>query len=143
MSYYLLSCDFETKAIYRCFVDFQAVLLLSPCHEGEFTCANSLCISKHKRCDQAVDCPDSSDEVSCGVVRVPPGYSRHLPPVAPDASRLALGLAVGISSVREFSLVGFYIVLDITQAIKWRDSRLTFTGLKDDSDANLVNAGNF
>ena len=39
---------------------------LETCSEGEFTCVDYTCIPEAKACDGVPDCPDSSDEKTCG-----------------------------------------------------------------------------
>lgn len=35
------------------------------CPLDQFTCANSQCIGRHKKCDHNMDCTDNSDEIGC------------------------------------------------------------------------------
>ena len=43
---------------------------LRPCHDFEFTCAQTkVCINKDRTCDGYPDCNDASDETSCGEIK--------------------------------------------------------------------------
>ena len=47
----------------------QAQGAVPACEKDEFQCTKSLeCIEKYKFCDRVVDCRDSSDEITCGVL---------------------------------------------------------------------------
>lgn len=49
-------------------------LLLSACHEGQYTCDDGTCITHDLRCDFKYDCRDQSDESYCRLVRLPQDY---------------------------------------------------------------------
>ena len=46
------------------------VVSCSPCEQGEFQCSDCTCISETWKCDRENDCPDGSDEVSCGKYQI-------------------------------------------------------------------------
>ena len=47
---------------------YTAVLKLTGCKVGEFTCDDGQCVKMKERCDQVPDCRDESDEVGCRVI---------------------------------------------------------------------------
>lgn len=42
-----------------------------PCHIGQFTCSNYLCIPATYHCDGYKDCTDGSDEANCTAIACP------------------------------------------------------------------------
>ncbi|XP_066941401.1 LOW QUALITY PROTEIN: uncharacterized protein [Macrobrachium rosenbergii] len=104
--------------------------LLTYCGDNDFTCSDGSCINIVNRCDQVTHCPDNSDELNCGILQVPTGYTANLPPPSFDRGPLLMKIAVEITSVREFNLVGFSMQLDVIQSVTWKDARLTFANLR-------------
>ena len=47
---------------------YTAILKLTGCRDGEFTCSDGQCISMQQRCDQIIHCRDESDEDSCKLI---------------------------------------------------------------------------
>ena len=113
-------------------------LLLTSCHDDEYTCNDGSCISKHRRCDLSVDCADQSDEMDCSVVMVPPGYSAQLPPPTYKGTSLPILFALNITSVRRFDLVSFTIGIDTYIKRRWRDRRLKYNNLLASMRANKL-----
>ena len=52
---------------------YSALLKLTGCKEGQFTCQDGQCIEMEERCDQIVQCRDNSDESSCS--KADPSFS--------------------------------------------------------------------
>ena len=100
------------------------------CKDDEFNCANGMCISMTKRCNQKDnDCPDNSDEENCSLLSLPPDYNKNVP------ARGAYG------SLNIFITNFTFQVDDIIDAEKimlvqfgiwsvWRDSRVIFTDIE-------------
>ncbi|XP_071524589.1 uncharacterized protein [Panulirus ornatus] len=105
-------------------------LLLTSCDTSDFTCSDGSCIKKTKRCDQKADCPDTTDELNCDVIKIPEGYSAELAPPAVDAPLMSLHISLDITSVRDFDILGFKFAIDIIQSIKWKDARLILKHLR-------------
>ncbi|XP_068216480.1 uncharacterized protein [Palaemon carinicauda] len=108
----------------------EAEYLLTYCEGEDFTCSDGSCINIVNRCDQVTHCPDNSDELNCGILQLPVGYTPNLPPPSFDGAPLLMKIAVEITSVREFNLVGFSMQLDMIQSVTWKDGRLTFANLR-------------
>ncbi|XP_071524602.1 LOW QUALITY PROTEIN: uncharacterized protein [Panulirus ornatus] len=117
----------------------QVQLLLTSCLTTEFTCSDGSCITKTKRCDQQVDCPDNTDELNCEVIMFPEGYSSELAPPAFDSPLTSLRIALDITSIREFDILGFKLAIDIIQSIMWRDARLVLKNLRPGDFPNEAN----
>ena len=50
------------------------------------------------RCDRIVDCPDSSDEKGCAILRIDQTtYIREYPPISVDSNRTLIKTPVNIS----------------------------------------------
>lgn len=49
-------------------------LLLTRCHDGQFTCDDGTCVNLSQRCDLKYDCYDFSDEAECAMIRLPLEY---------------------------------------------------------------------
>ncbi|XP_047500997.1 uncharacterized protein LOC125047016 [Penaeus chinensis] len=108
----------------------KAALLLTPCAEGQFTCSDFACIPIALRCDRSYDCADNSDEHDCQKVLFSDGYSKSISPPNMNASQpLNLNLTFVITTIREFSVVGFRMSLDGVLRCTWRDARLNFANL--------------
>ncbi|ROT61365.1 low-density lipoprotein receptor-related protein 2 [Penaeus vannamei] len=120
----------------------KATLLLTPCAEGQFTCSDFACVPIALRCDRSSDCADNSDEEDCQKVLLGDGYSKSIPPPSMSASTpLTLNLTFAVTAIREFSLVGFRISLDAVLRYTWRDARLTFANLHNNSNLNDIKVG--
>ncbi|XP_050706082.1 uncharacterized protein LOC126991371 [Eriocheir sinensis] len=113
-------------------------LLLTSCHNDEYTCNDGSCIEKSRRCDLSVDCDDQSDEMDCSVVVVPEGYPEQLPPPTYKSTPLPILFALNITSVRKFSLASFTIEIDVNIRTQWRDRRLKYKNLLANSMANKL-----
>nr|XP_045616286.1 uncharacterized protein LOC123769256 [Procambarus clarkii] len=116
----------------------QVELLLTSCGRDDYTCNSGACISKRRRCDLITDCSDLSDEFDCDVIYTPSGYSAALPPPKLSSEPLPLFFSLTITSIREFNLVEFTLVLDAIVSLRWHDSRLIFRNLQEDFRANKV-----
>lgn len=116
----------------------QVELLLTSCHNYEYTCNDGMCIDKSRRCDLSVDCDDQSDEMDCSVVVVPEGYSAQLPPPTYRATPLPILFSLNITSVRQFDLVSFTIAIDVYMRMTWKDRRLKYKNLQANFRANKL-----
>ncbi|XP_050704351.1 uncharacterized protein LOC126989800 [Eriocheir sinensis] len=113
-------------------------LLLTSCHNNEYTCNDGSCIQKSRRCDLSVDCDDQSDEMDCSVVDVPKGYAAQLPPPTYKGTSLPIFFAINITSVRRFDLASFTIAIDAYMRMQWRDRRLQYNNLLANLRANKL-----
>lgn len=113
-------------------------MLLTSCHDNEYTCNDGTCIEKSRRCDLSVDCDDQSDELDCSVVVVPQGYASQLPPPTYKGTPLPILFGLNITSVRQFDLVSFSIAIDVYVRMQWKDRRLKYNNLLANSRANKL-----
>lgn len=113
-------------------------MLLTFCSNNEYTCSDGTCISKDRRCDLSIDCPDQSDELRCTVIKVPNGYSEKLPPPKINSEPIPLLISVNLTSFKEFNLVSFTISIDVLWQLRWYDQRLKYSNLRNNYRANKL-----
>ena len=112
---------------------YTALLKLTACKEGQFTCNDGFCISMDKRCDQRSDCVDSSDELRCNMIDLKPNYKKTIPPInASVYVSLDILKLVNIEEVTHSITIQFQITLE------WRDERMLFYNLKNKSFLNKL-----
>ncbi|XP_066965862.1 uncharacterized protein [Macrobrachium rosenbergii] len=123
----------------ECQVDkTEETLLLTLCHEREYTCDDGNCIPREQRCDQKTQCSDLSDEYNCSVIILPPNYSKDIPPPASREEPLGITFKQEIISVKELNIVEFRVEIDACQTLTWRDFRLRFRNLELGNFTNRV-----
>ena len=94
-------------------------------------------MTQEQRCNQIPDCSDESDEQNCILIYSTLEYSDDLsPPTFGDS--LVLCSSLEITSVRDFDLVGFKIGLDMILRVEWKDIRLEFFNLRNDTYSNIA-----
>ena len=125
------------------------VLNLSPCDRTSFTCDDGICIGMEKRClnlpnivpsemiyrcDQAVDCPDLSDEKNCKtVVFDTENYIMGKPP-----KKALVKVKIELLNVLEISEIGMLFKSQFKLYLEWFDARLKFHNLHEGKVANRI-----
>ena len=66
---------------------YTALLKLTGCTDGEFTCDDGLCIAMEERCNQVPDCEDKSDERGCRLIVLEGDYNKNIPPIGKNTSQ--------------------------------------------------------
>ena len=115
---------------------------LGTCVEGQFTCGDGICIPFDQRCDRAKHCEDWSDEIGCSTVQLPHGYIKEFVPIKlnKDLSISKVEATIGVSIKDVINInenegsIGFRFKL----SIEWKDSRVEFLNLRDNSKRNLL-----
>ena len=106
------------------------------CKDGEFGFNSGLCIPLENRCDEVADCDDKSDETSCALVIVDfKRYRKEYPPIKSLTNRTEVRLAIEILELGQFQELKMTFRAKFNFKLRWFDSRLTFTNLKENDDA--------
>ena len=78
--------------------DKMVKLTITACEEKEFTCFDGNCVPFEQRCNRIVDCPDSSDERDCLILKLDKNtYVKEYPPVTVDDNYNLIKVPVNIS----------------------------------------------
>ena len=117
----------------------EIMLNINSCDDDtEFNCRDGSCVVIDKRCDSNLDCYDGSDEIDCNIVSIPPSYLSHVPAKSADGNKSQVTISIDI-----WAILGIYEVeekfrVKFGLTMIWKDSRVTFLNLKEDSDLNTV-----
>lgn len=104
-----------------------------------FTCEDGTCISLQQRCDLRVDCPDQSDEHSCGMVDVPPDYQINIPPSSATINEsLDIDFTIKVISFPSVATQDLTFVTTFQLLLCWKDPRLNYFNLKTDRTLNML-----
>ena len=95
------------------------------------------------RCDRINDCPDSSDEKGCAILRIDETtYIPENPPIRVDSNKQIIKIPVNISldilKILDINEVEGIFEVSFQLHSTWFDDRLTYTNLKKDSDLNSL-----
>ena len=116
------------------------VLNLSPCDSSSFTCDDGICIPMTSRCDQKLDCEDVSDEKNCKIVILDEkSYLKDKPP--PPLGGLGIvdvKIRMELYNILEISEVTSVFRTQYKLFMEWKDPRITFWNLKNDTTLNIM-----
>ena len=121
---------------------YTAVLKLTGCKEGEFTCDDGQCVLMEERCNQVPDCRDDSDERDCKVIILKDGYNKNIPPIKSVYDGRVIPAHVSISinlmKVVEIEETDHSIQLQFEISMQWRENRVKYQNLKKKSSLNVL-----
>ena len=108
---------------------------------GEFTCDDGQCVNMTYRCDQLPQCKDKSDEKGCDLLTLPEGYNKIVPPFSMNKSSIvpvSVNVSLRLLTVIDIDENDNTIDLQFEIILTWRDYRISFSNLKDQSFLNAL-----
>ena len=127
---------------------YTALLKLTGCTEGEFTCDNGDCILMEERCNQVPDCEDKTDERGCQLIDLEGDYNKNIPPIGKNTSEGSQGsliparvsISITLMKVVEIEETDHSIHLQFQISLQWRENRVSFQNLKFETSLNALSA---
>ena len=118
-------------------------ITITNCEENEFTCFTGGCVNMESRCDRINDCPDSSDEKGCAILRMDETtYIPENPPIKVDSNKKIIKIPVNISldilKILDINEVEGIFKVSFQLHSTWFDDRLTYANLKKNSNLNTL-----
>ena len=112
------------------------------CLDSEFTCDDGQCIDIEERCDQSIDCKDSSDENNCKMLNMERNYNKGTPPFILDKKSKTIqtanvNISIAVTDVLDIVEVKHEIELKFHLLMEWFDPRLKFHNLKESLSSNV------
>ena len=118
-------------------------ITITHCKEDQFTCFTGECVSMDLRCNRITDCPDSSDEKGCGILKIDKStYIKEYPPIAVDANyepiKLPVNVSIDIKKILDIDEIEgiFRVAFDLHTV--WVDKRLRYMNLKESENLNTL-----
>lgn len=114
---------------------------LNLCGKDEFACNSGECIKMEDRCDKNYNCDDFSDEQNCTIITIE-GYNKQSPPpilIKNDVNKKTnINVLVKIMDILEINQVSLKFEVKFGMAISWRDTRVKFISLNNDTKKNGI-----
>ncbi|KAF2356256.1 Low-density lipoprotein (LDL) receptor class A repeat [Trinorchestia longiramus] len=107
-------------------------LTFTVCRTSEFSCEDGQCIPFQQRCDDVLNCRDSSDEKSCSVIKAPKNYDPvYIPPLrAGEVLPAPIGYHVDVYNLGRITTDEGRAKIDLGLTMTWFDPRIDFSNLK-------------
>ena len=118
-------------------------LTITACEEKEFTCFDGNCVPFEQRCNRIVDCPDSSDERDCLILKLDKNtYVKEYPPVTVDDNynliKVPVNISIEIIDILDINEVEGNFEVSFMLHQTWYDDRHTYVNLKAEEDLNTL-----
>ena len=118
-------------------------LKFTSCSEHQFTCDDGQCVDIEERCDQTVDCKDTSDENDCKMLDMEKNYNKGTPPFIMDKKIKTMrpanvNISLTLTDILDIVEVKHEIELKFHILMEWFDSRLKFHNLKESLSSNVL-----
>ena len=120
-------------------------LTITACNNTEFTCFDGNCVPFEQRCNRVVDCPDSSDERGCFILKLDidkTTYIKDYPPITVDQNyttiKVGVNLSIEIRDILDINEVEGNFEVSFLLHQTWYDDRHTYVNLKEEADLNTL-----
>ncbi len=92
------------------------------------------------RCNGKIDCADGSDEIRCERIVLKPSYLKDFPAPSPQGGshKATITINVDLLGVGDIDEVKSIIEFQYRMTLVWRDLRLQFLNLKNESYMNAL-----
>ena len=123
--------------------DQELELMLSKCSDSEYSCSDGSCVPLASKCNFVPDCWDGGDEEHCRILHLEnmEGYEAFSPDIGfdedGDIERKPVEVFVNLTSVEGINEVKSRFSVSLIISIRWRDSRLTWRDLNNDTSLNF------
>ena len=121
---------------------YTAILKLTGCKEGEFTCDDGQCVVMENRCNQVSDCRDKSDEKGCKLILFEGDYNMNIPPIGRTDEGVAdpanVSISITLMKVVEIEETDHSIHLQFEINMHWRENRVKYQNLKTKTSLNAL-----
>ena len=123
--------------------NFKKKILLTTCHEDEFTCGDGSCVTMKKRCDKIINCPnDPADEEDCNMVTKDSTYNKDFAPVKINGNGITIETEVSVQvdllNILKINEIESLFSCQLRLFLTWKDERLQFNNLKKETSQNSL-----
>ena len=123
---------------------YSRVLKLSGCSDDQFTCDDAQCVRMEERCDQIPNCRDDSDEKGCNLLVLKESYNKRVAPITTVSATnftlvpVPVNVSIWFMKVVTMEEIEHSIYFQFEIILEWKDNRITFHNLKEDSSLNAL-----
>ncbi len=119
---------------------YRVNISLASCFGNQFACGDGTCKPLTNQCDQKKDCDDGSDELDCNILQIDQTtyVKDFLPPPLGKEPKLKILMSASIYKIVKLSETNSIATIQFRMQLTWRDARLNFNHLRDDTDRNIL-----